>query len=78
MFFSCGVIAKFVFCVAKMLFPQGVMRCQHSSKPETFRAVWRESTPGYLHFTEYWVRHLFLVNAVVSATKPPRSIIKGL
>ena len=46
MFFSCGVIANFVFCVTKMLIPQGVARCQHSSTPHTSCAVWRGNTPG--------------------------------
>ena len=38
MFFSCGVIANFVFFVSNMLIPQGVMRCQHSLTPEQFDA----------------------------------------
>ena len=35
-FFSCRVIANFVFFMTKMLIPQGVLRCQHSLTPVQF------------------------------------------
>ena len=59
-FFSCGVIANFVFFVTKMLIPQGVMRCQHSLTPELFEAGIH---PGI--FTLSRVEFAIVVDAVV-------------